>query len=102
MDSNTNPPQSTPRTHNADKFSDEKTKEKIHKHLSDINDTISEEDIKNVITDVNVIQSAISGDNDETDSTGHIDEEKQGLQESEEYIDGSENKKTTPWDVLDA
>ena len=33
-------------------FYDEVTKGKIEKHLSDINDTISDEDIKNVITDI--------------------------------------------------
>ncbi|MEO6546605.1 MAG: hypothetical protein ABIN94_01345 [Ferruginibacter sp.] len=34
------------------RFADEKTDEKIHRHLSDINDVISEEDIENVRTDV--------------------------------------------------
>lgn len=33
-------------------FYDEVTKRKIERHLSDINDTISDEDIKNVITDI--------------------------------------------------
>lgn len=35
-----------------DLFSDKKTKKKIDLHLSDINDTISDDDIKNVITDI--------------------------------------------------
>ncbi len=33
-------------------FYDEVTKRKIERHLSDINDTISDEDIMNVITDI--------------------------------------------------
>ncbi len=33
-------------------FYDEVTKRKIERHLSDINDTISDDDIKNVITDI--------------------------------------------------
>lgn len=33
-------------------FFDEVTKKKIERHLSDINDTISDEDIRNVITDI--------------------------------------------------
>ncbi len=36
--------------YNQEKFSDVVTKRKISKHLSDINDTISEDDIKNVKT----------------------------------------------------
>ena len=35
-----------------DKFLDKKTENKVHHHLSDANDLISEEDIKNVRTDV--------------------------------------------------
>ena len=34
------------------KFSDEKTENKVHHHLSDVNDVISDEDIKNIRTDV--------------------------------------------------
>lgn len=34
-------------------FSDKITREKISRHLSDINDTISDEDINNVITNIN-------------------------------------------------
>lgn len=37
-----------------DKFQDKKTKQKIDKHLSDINDTITEEDIRNINTDITV------------------------------------------------
>jgi hypothetical protein len=33
-------------------FKDERTREKINRHLSDESDTISEDDIKNVITDI--------------------------------------------------
>ncbi|RZM18268.1 MAG: hypothetical protein EOO88_41185, partial [Pedobacter sp.] len=36
-------------------FSDEATKEKIRKHLSDINDVITEDDIKNVRTSMTVM-----------------------------------------------
>ena len=34
------------------KFSDEKTENKVHHHLSNANDVISDEDIKNIRTDV--------------------------------------------------
>ena len=37
-------------------FFDFATKEKIHKHLSDINDIITEEDIRNIKTDMTLVQ----------------------------------------------
>lgn len=37
----------------APKFSDKITREKISRHLSDISDIISDEDINNVITNIN-------------------------------------------------
>ncbi len=37
---------------NEHEFSDKATREKIDKHLSDINDKISEEDIRNVNTNI--------------------------------------------------
>ncbi|MEO6187382.1 MAG: hypothetical protein ABIO82_05630 [Ginsengibacter sp.] len=42
-------------------FYDEATRQKINRHLSDINDTISDDDIRNVITDIR---------SDSTDSHG--------------------------------
>ncbi len=33
-------------------FTDELTKEKIHRHLNDINDVITEEDIRNIDTSI--------------------------------------------------
>jgi hypothetical protein len=40
--------------YNQEKFLDIATKRKINKHLSDINDTITEDDIKNVKTDIGI------------------------------------------------
>ena len=37
---------------NSEKFIDKVAKDKIDRHLSDVNDTISEEDIKNINTDI--------------------------------------------------
>ena len=37
---------------NKEKFSDEKTQNKVHQHLSDATDIISDEDIKSIRTDV--------------------------------------------------
>ncbi len=38
--------------YNQEKFLDVTTKRKINKHLSDINDTITDDDIRNVKTDI--------------------------------------------------
>ena len=39
---------------------DTSTKEKIRKHLSDVNDVITEEDIKNIRTDIFITKPAFS------------------------------------------
>lgn len=39
----------------AEIFLDDATQERIHKHLSDINDVITEEDIRNVKTDMSIV-----------------------------------------------
>ncbi len=44
--------------YNQEKFLDVDTKRKIKMHLSDINDTITEDDIKNVKTDIDSILSS--------------------------------------------
>lgn len=51
MENNNKTQKTSPKNH--DKFFyDEVTKRKIERHLSDINDTISDADIMNVITDI--------------------------------------------------
>ncbi|CAN5273941.1 hypothetical protein BH20BAC1_BH20BAC1_19810 [soil metagenome] len=42
-------------------FKDERTREKINRHLSDESDTISEDDIKNVITDISSVEKDDNG-----------------------------------------
>lgn len=44
--------ESTNPSNKREEFKDERTREKIKRHLSDESDTISEDDIKNVITDI--------------------------------------------------
>lgn len=45
--------------YNQEKFMDIETRRKIKMHLSDINDTITENDIKNVKTDIVSILSSL-------------------------------------------
>jgi|GEM_PF-2685422 len=72
-------------------FSDEKTKEKIQRHLSDPHDVISENDIRNV--KIPGSEDPVPKQEEDTPS------DEKG---SEKKIDkGTEGKPTTPWDVLD-
>lgn len=41
-----------PRDDDSEEFVDEVTRNRIDRHLHDINDTISEQDIKNIVTDI--------------------------------------------------
>ena len=54
------------------RYVDEVTQRKIALHLSDINDTISDEDIKNINTDISSNDSA----EDENDKEDETNEEK--------------------------
>lgn len=63
-------------------FSDEATKEKIKRHISDINDVISENDIKNV-----KVPGSEKSDRLQTKSVPKVG--------------GSEGNPATPWDIVD-
>ena len=71
--------------------SDEATRKKIDKHLSDIDDTISEEDIKNVNTDTGV-------------KAGSRGKAKKGSKAPDAENDDDielEKEAPTPWEILD-
>ena len=73
----------TPEKHPREMYVDERTREKIRKHLSDPDDEITEEDIANVNTDIYVRPAT-------------EDEEK----EIEERLDEDVSKKApSAWDV---
>ncbi|MBS1497388.1 MAG: hypothetical protein JSU03_02910 [Bacteroidetes bacterium] len=40
-------------------YFDDATKDRIRKHLSDINDVITEEDIRNVKTDISILPASL-------------------------------------------
>lgn len=74
--------------------SDEATRNKIDKHLSDIDDTISEDDIKNINTDThsktNTKESAKS-------KKGGI----VGVDNKDDDSEEPEKEAPTPWEILD-
>lgn len=68
-------------------FHDPVTKRKIEKHLSDINDTISDEDIKNVITNITSDNPNINTDNSPAKKINTESEEVKQIPTSWNLID---------------
>lgn len=80
---------------NKEKFSDEKTENKIHHHLNDQNDLISDEDIKDVRTDVGEVNDP---------SPGFSEDELKKLEKEKEFNknkDNNDHSKISSWDILD-
>lgn len=69
-------------------FSDEATKDKIKRHLNDIKDVITENDIANV---------KIPGKENEVNPPGGNEKDK-----TVENLESLKNKPVTPWDTLEA
>lgn len=66
-------------------------REKVRKHISDINDVISEDDIRNVTVD-------------KKDEERTIEKKEDMLEENSKMNEGNQKegkKSITPWDVLD-
>ena len=77
-------------------FLDAATHDKIRRHIADKNDIISEEDIRNIRTDIYNISSKTS----EVDvEPANGEEEKMSDTEKSESHE-NEDPITTPWDVL--
>ena len=76
-------------------FSDQETKDKIHKHLEDKNDVITDKDIKNV---------KIPGKDTPSEPTQkdkNVLEGKVIKKEIKENIEKNKDQPITPWDILD-
>jgi hypothetical protein len=72
---------------------DEVTKNKIDKHLSDIDDTISEQDIKNINTD--------TGATPPGDNAHDIAEADEIIKDHSEDDDEPDKEAPSPWEILD-
>ena len=73
---------------------DEVTKNKIDKHLSDIHDTISEEDIKNINTDIGVDTTALAKENE------HDIEEADEIIKDQPAGEDPEKEAPSSWEIL--
>ena len=80
-------------------YADKDTYDKVHRHITDINDTISEEDIKNVSTDIVVINTHEPLENDGSSYNGLKRGEVLSAKEEKEMYDEGE-KITSPWNIL--
>ncbi len=80
--------------------SDEVTRNKIDKHLKDINDTISEEDIKNINTDL--IPSGGETTTIDKEQIDKISEINNDDNKDDDGKDDDEPQKETPspWEIL--
>lgn len=73
---------------------DEVTKNKIDKHLSDINDTISEQDIKNINTSISTDPDALMKEH------LHDKDEADEILKKKPDDDEPEQEAPTPWNIL--
>jgi len=86
-------------------YADKETYDKVHRHLTDINDTISEEDIENVSTDIVVkkINEATRHD-DANSKNGKANNGLKPLadlsEDDEEKMYEEGEKITSPWNIL--
>lgn len=85
-----------------DLFSDEKTDHKIHLHLSDINDVISEQDIKNVktyfedkSTEASGLKNISEGDKNNEGAETNSDVKDTATEDNDEPP-----RIETPWNIL--
>ncbi|MES2430364.1 MAG: hypothetical protein V4556_05465 [Bacteroidota bacterium] len=85
---------------------DEQTNQRIHEHLADENDVISEEDIQNAKTEVpEVVDTNTDNAEGEVKTNAEIEEEiKEKLKEDPDVKPGEkkDNADITPWNILDA
>ena len=80
-------------------FLDEATHERIRRHIADKNDVISEEDIRNVRTD---IYDAASKTSQPVNGEVNIGEAERIVNSEEENQPGGPNPVLTPWSVLNS
>jgi hypothetical protein len=70
------------------KFSDEATKKKIRRHIKDINDVITEKDIKD---------AKVPG---AEEKAAPAKPAKKGTKQKKDVVDDTPGNPATPWDVL--
>ncbi len=80
--------------------SDEATRNKINKHLRDINDTISEEDMKNINTSTDTQNSTVipQENTDEKEDAGEKTEDDKRSNDNDD--EKPKKEMPTSWDII--
>ena len=79
-------------------FEDSNTYEKVHRHLRDINDVISEEDISNVRTDIFSVNRNAAGEEEKALIIKNAKEESSKEDMDDAYDEGK--KISSSWNIL--
>ncbi len=80
---------------------DEVTKNKIDKHLKDIDDTISEEDIKNINTEIISSKGETTTiDEEEIDDVSEVDNKDDKKDGGNKDNDEPQKEAPSPWEIL--
>lgn len=82
-------------------YEDQKTHDKIRRHLSDINDVITEEDIRNVKTDMGVVHENGSLETENEDGKLEDYNEKPLTRKQEDKEFKESQKVNSTWNLLD-
>ena len=88
-------PQKTKETSKQTKRSPETIEERVHRHLSDINSKITDDDIKSVRTELDIRTNSLPPEEDKATK-----KQKKRSRNKKDSAQTSEEKHTTPWNLL--
>jgi hypothetical protein len=77
----------------------ETLKERVHRHLSDINSKITDDDIRNVRTELE-LRGETAPQTAETDNEENKPQKRPSRKQKKENETDSNKRKTSPWDIL--
>jgi len=79
------------------KRSPETIEERVHRHISDINSKITDDDIRSVKTELDIRRNAANPPEKENKANK---KQKKSVRPDKKSKQGNEQKQTTPWDLL--
>ena len=79
------------------KRSPETIEERVHRHISDINSKITDDDIRSVKTELDIRRNSANRPEKENKANK---KQKKSVRPDKKSKQGNEQKQTTPWDLL--
>ena len=76
----------------------ETIEERVHRHISDINSKITDDDIKSVKTELDIRKNAVTPPQNENKTTKK--QKRNSRQDKKKIDETGRDKQTTPWDLL--